>query len=190
MGDKRTSVLLFAEGQFEHVEMQPTAAEARAFASGVGTGAGFYGAGSCNAYVMPDDEASMREQEGPEESERALSALGAKGHPLEYTEGDLTREESIAEIDRDLAADGWERIGAVDSAGRRSVWMRTVYESDHGQPADDDGKPLMDDVKHLERIELRAGREGDDFAMTIDRSNPQLDELLSLFCSFRWAVET
>jgi hypothetical protein len=67
-------VVIFAERYFELAVGYPTKTEARAFASGVGQGASFYGAGSCGAFVLPDDEAEMREFEKPEEIEKALRA--------------------------------------------------------------------------------------------------------------------
>lgn len=65
----------------------------------------------------------------------------------------------------------WDRIGSA--YGHRSGWMRAVFR-DHGD---------------LERIEVRAGRDGDDDAVIIDRSNPQLQELYAIFARMRFAVE-
>lgn len=73
----------------------------------------------------------------------------------------------------------WVRIGAWCSAHRRSAWMRVV----------------MTEVApgcrpHIERLELRAGREGDDVVLIIDRSNPQFEALYDLFTTMRFAVES
>ena len=65
----------------------------------------------------------------------------------------------------------WDRIGSA--YGHRSGWMRAVF-NDHGD---------------LERIELRAGRDGADDVAIIDRSNPQLQELYAILASMRFAVE-
>lgn len=62
----------------------------------------------------------------------------------------------------------WVRIGGLCSAGRRSLWVRIG-----------EGK-----------IELCAGREGDDNQVTIDKSNPQFETLKELFSTAVWAVTT
>lgn len=66
-------VLIFAESYFKERVDAPTFTAANAFARGVSRGAGYYGAGSCSAYVIPDDVKDMREFEPAEEVERALS---------------------------------------------------------------------------------------------------------------------
>ncbi len=73
--DTRTLVLLFAENSFEHVTSLSSKDRAEAFAIGVVEGANFYGAGSCGAYVMPDEEAAMRSEESAPEVERALREM-------------------------------------------------------------------------------------------------------------------
>ena len=76
--------------------------------------------------------------------------------------------------------DGWERVGAVDSAGRRSIWMRL----DRIDPTSD-----YDLVTNIRRIELCAGREGSDFYCVIDNTNKSFGDLLDFLCCGRHAVE-
>mgnify|MGYP001617658492 CR=1 FL=1 len=76
-------------------------------------------------------------------------------------------------------SDGWERIGAIDAARRRSIWMK-LDEIDLAA--------LSFKSSNIKRIELCAGREGSDFYCVIDRSNPQFGELLELFLFGRYAV--
>ena len=42
---------------------------------------------------------------------------------------------------------------------------------------------------HVELIALRAGRDGDDAFLVIDRSNPQLEEIYDFLSTMRFAVE-
>lgn len=72
----RAKVAIFAEESFEEVEDMSDIYQARAFARGVSRGASFYGAGSCSAYVLPEELDEMREHEPAEEVERALKAAG------------------------------------------------------------------------------------------------------------------
>ena len=65
---ERRAIVVFTEGDFEEARTRPTLAEARAFAEGVETGAGFYGAGSCAAYVVPEDDAAMTAAANDEDS--------------------------------------------------------------------------------------------------------------------------
>lgn len=71
-------ILLFSEGDFDRVETQSARSLALAYAVGWTDGASNYGAGSPGAYVMPEDEAEMREQEKSDQVERALTALADK----------------------------------------------------------------------------------------------------------------
>jgi hypothetical protein len=70
---------IFAEGYFERIVRYPTIEEAKAFCNGVGTGASFYGAGSCGAYVLfnHEDEEEMRQFTEPAEVEKAYAAARA-----------------------------------------------------------------------------------------------------------------
>ena len=56
---ERRAIVVFTEGDFEEACTRPTLVEARAFAEGVEAGASFYGAGSCSAYVLPDDAETL-----------------------------------------------------------------------------------------------------------------------------------
>lgn len=66
--------------------------------------------------------------------------------------------------------DGWERIGAVDSSGRRSLWVRFTWEHD---------PPDQGDVPHT--IELCAGREGDDVYLRLHDSMLDYKLFVTLF---------
>lgn len=70
------ALLMFAEGYFEDRREFESVAQARAFAAGALYGAGKYGAGSCSAYVVgdDDDEREMRKYERPEEVACAVAS--------------------------------------------------------------------------------------------------------------------
>lgn len=68
-------IAVFAEDSFEAVFTKPTLLEARAFSEGVSVGSGYYGAGSCTGYVLPDDQASMVLDEEPAEVSRCVRAM-------------------------------------------------------------------------------------------------------------------
>lgn len=59
---ERRAIVVFTEGDFEEACTRPTLGEARAMADGIVCGAGYYGAGSCNVYVLPDDAEQMIEE--------------------------------------------------------------------------------------------------------------------------------
>lgn len=75
----------------------------------------------------------------------------------------------------------WDRICSWDDVRRRSAWMRVVFWA--GAPEN------LQTRSDIERIEVRAGREGDDLVFVIDHANPQLHELYDLFCTMRFVVE-
>jgi hypothetical protein len=87
-----------------------------------------------------------------------------------------------------LTSHGWTRIGATDSAERRSVWMRLTYRADALCGAN--GLPLEDTSETVAKIEIRAGREGDDLFATFEPSNPQFSEILGVFLAARYAVQS
>jgi hypothetical protein len=62
---------------------------------------------------------------------------------------------------------GWQRVGSLDKPGRRSIWVRF---GDH-------------------RIEICAGREGDDAYIEIEESNPAFLGLVDVFETQLWAIE-
>lgn len=68
-------VIVFAENSFEEIYDYTTLLEARAFARGVACGGNMYGAGSCAAYVLPEDEEEMYDCETVSEIARAMDAL-------------------------------------------------------------------------------------------------------------------
>lgn len=68
---------------------------------------------------------------------------------------------------------GWQRIGVFDSASRRSLWVRIP---DSGQERPD-------------KIELCAGREGDDAYVCIASDNPQFDSIWELISTAIYASE-
>ena len=75
-----------------------------------------------------------------------------------------------------IAQSGWENIGITCPAGRRSLWMRLTMN---------DGKfsteePDQPGIRQARRIELCAGREGDDAYVSIEHSNPAFDALLDV----------
>ncbi len=66
-----------------------------------------------------------------------------------------------------LARDGFHRIGRIDNARRRSLWLR----------------------EEVDAIELRAGREGRDASVRIERENPLYPFLEAVMSSARFAAE-
>lgn len=66
-----------------------------------------------------------------------------------------------------LAAEGFHRIGRIDVAGRRSLWLR----------------------EETGAVELRAGREGDDERVRITADHPQYRDLASVLSAARFAAE-
>lgn len=70
-------VLIFAEREFDklHADYWQSFDLSAAFALGAHQGARSYGAGSYAAYVWPSEEGEMKENEAPEEVERALTAV-------------------------------------------------------------------------------------------------------------------
>ncbi len=90
--------------------------------------------------------------------------------------GVLGPDESLA-----TAMEQWTQIGAMCSAGRRSLWVRF-------EMSDPDSLIYTDQAVRC--IHARAGREGDDVTMTIGHDNPQFSELLELFLTAKFAAET
>jgi hypothetical protein len=95
---------------------------------------------------------------------------------------------------------GWERIGGICTASRRSMWMRLTHGEGCDQlthaacctvhnPATGEGW-YVDDETTVTQIELRAGREGCDSYLKIDRSNPLFAQLLAVFLDARFAVQS
>lgn len=68
---------------------------------------------------------------------------------------------------------GFLRIGRMDSSGRRSLWMRMHPGGGGVDPS----------------IELLAGREGNDAAVTIRPDNPQYQAITDVISSARFAAE-
>lgn len=62
---------------------------------------------------------------------------------------------------------GWVRVGRYDKAERRSIWVKLFAH----------------------RIEIRAGREGDDAHVVINATNPAYEGLRDLFERQIWAQE-
>lgn len=77
--DVKMKIAVFTEGNFERIYEKPTQEEARAFARGLETGAGYYAgyAGSLGAYVLPEEEDAMRKDEKPEAVAEAMAAIKA-----------------------------------------------------------------------------------------------------------------
>lgn len=84
------------------------------------------------------------------------------------------------EIGAAETSDRWMRIGAVCSAGVRSMWMKLELVGD----------PIHYSKETVASIRLCAGREGDDFEMTLTHANPQFGELLDLFLTAHFAAST
>lgn len=92
---------------------------------------------------------------------------------------------------------GWDQIGLMCSAGRRSLWLRVNYTAEEIARAEariaehgPDGGAIYATEKTVESFELCAGREGDDDYVKVDQSNPQFAELLGIMLTARYAAET
>lgn len=76
---------------------------------------------------------------------------------------------------------GWERIGPVDKAGQRSLWLRLHHEGADCDGYAHDACGYIDDVRTVVRIEIRGGRQGGDFYMKLERKDPAFEQMLNLF---------
>jgi len=85
--------------------------------------------------------------------------------PTEPTEP--TKAEQLRDLDAYLAESGFVRIGRVDDAIRRALFLK-----------EEDGA-----------FELRVGREGDDSCVRVTRDNPQFKELSEVRGRARYAAE-
>lgn len=85
----------------------------------------------------------------------------------------------LSELDADLKQQGFDRIGRIDAAGRRSLWLKVEYG-----PKGQEG--VYDTV---DAFVLRAGREGDDIEVRVTRDNPQFRDLLEAVERARYAAE-
>lgn len=63
---------LFCDKQFMDIETEPTKELAKAFINGCARAAQFYDR-SMTGYVLPDEEAAMKQYEYPEEFARAMA---------------------------------------------------------------------------------------------------------------------
>lgn len=72
---KTHMIAVFTEDYFrEIIELAGDRMYADGYTAGISTGASYYGAGACAAYVLDDNgKDEMREYEKPEEVERALT---------------------------------------------------------------------------------------------------------------------
>lgn len=92
--NERRAIVVFVEGCFEDVHLRATLAEARAFSEGVSVGAGCYGAGSCQAYVLPEDSAEMDDDAASDYSDlTATEVIRARGAAAEAMENARLAEE-------------------------------------------------------------------------------------------------
>ncbi len=73
----------------------------------------------------------------------------------------------MTDLDKRLAAEGFNRIGRIDAAGRRSLWL----------------------LEEKDALELRAGREGDDARVRIESTHPLYRELRDVLAAARFATE-
>lgn len=71
-----------------------------------------------------------------------------------------------------LNPDGWFRIGAVCSSGRRSLWLKLIW-------APGARRDVMQ-YEDVVEMHLCAGREGGDAWVVLTRDNPQFYELYQL----------
>ena len=71
-------VYAFAEGDFERAFEFDSRMAAENFRRGASFGAGLYGAGTLGFYLLPDEEAEMREAEDADEIARAILASVTK----------------------------------------------------------------------------------------------------------------
>jgi hypothetical protein len=70
----RIYVATFTEGDFDELHEHDDVRGACGFARGFTVGARAYGAGSCAAFVLPDEERDMRESQDDEAADEAMAA--------------------------------------------------------------------------------------------------------------------
>lgn len=70
-------VVIFTEGEFNSIQKLESLSEARAFVQGLHIGANLYGAGSCRAYVLPEEDKDMSACENAKEVQKALESLAS-----------------------------------------------------------------------------------------------------------------
>ncbi len=85
-----------------------------------------------------------------------------------------------------MTAQGWSLCAMNDDKGRRGVWMRASFMHDeHGNDLSARGE--------IHRLEVCAGREGDDVRVTLYRgqvlTGQQLSDLFNALDVGRWMVE-
>lgn len=76
-------IAVFCEGSFDTIEKAPTKEWALGFCAGFAGGASTYGSGAFGVYILPEDEAEMRENEDDGEAVKALAEaakMGSKAH--------------------------------------------------------------------------------------------------------------
>lgn len=83
------------------------------------------------------------------------------------TDGRDDWRREVAGLDAALAEQGFVRIGRIDDAVRRSLWLK----------------------EEADAFELRAGREGDDAFVRVTRDNPQWHDLHECVSRARYAAE-
>lgn len=86
--------------------------------------------------------------------------------------------------------DGWEEIGKRCSANRRSLWMRLTYCKDVRKLTVEGDDYVVAGSSSVEKIELCAGRGGDDAYLVITKNNPQFAEVLEILLIARFAAAT
>jgi hypothetical protein len=83
--------------------------------------------------------------------------------------------------------DTWCKIGATCSAGRRSLWFRITYVPEDNEVTNPHELYRESNVQFFE---LRAGREGDDSYIKVDRTNNQFSDLLDVLLTAEFAATT
>jgi hypothetical protein len=79
----------------------------------------------------------------------------------------LSSSRVLRPINRGLASDGFHRVGCLDEAGRRSLWLREEGDA----------------------IEIVAGREGGDASLRVTRADPSFGALSDVMSCARFAAE-
>lgn len=83
----------------------------------------------------------------------------------------------------DDESEHWIRIGMMDSAGRRSLWFRTLPVGVFG-----DATTSLESV--VTALEMCAGREGDDSYVRVERDDPVFRDLLDVLTTAQFAGES
>lgn len=75
---------------------------------------------------------------------------------------------------------GWERVGPVDKADQRSLWIRLQHLEPECDSFAHEPCGYVDDTRTVTWIEIRGGHQGSDFYMRLERGDAMFEQILNL----------